>query len=129
MQNKTLREEIIKKLNLDVICLSETHFKHEDVVETDGYFCVTNNRKLRKRAPKGSGGVTVLIKEDILRGYSVDVMNKDYDGILGVQLQNKVTDLTSVIFSCYLSPEYSICCRNADETFTQLTVDITRCLW
>ena len=123
MQNKRLREEIIKRLSLDVICLNESHFKHEDVFEVDGYFCVTNNRKLRNKTPKGSGGVTVLIKEDILRGYSADVISKDYDGILGVRLQDKVIDYTTVIFSCYLSPEYSICCRNTDETYTQLTVD------
>ena len=41
-----------------------------------------------------------------------------------MQVQDKVTDFTTAIFSFYLSPEYSVWGRNADEMFTQSTGEL-----
>jgi len=124
-ENSVLRESIINKLDLDVVCISETHLKNNEHIEFEGFTCFNNNRKLvHRRAPKGSGGIAILVRDSVLRDYSVTQVSKDFEGILGIQLENIDTGFISVIFCCYLSPENSTWGRNADNMFSQLTAEI-----
>ncbi len=123
--NSIIRERIIDELHLDVICICETHLKHNDCLDIEGFTCFNNNRKsIHRRAPKGSGGVAVLIRDYVLQEYKVTVVSKDFEGILGMQLENNDTGFTAVVFCCYLSPENSVWGRNADDMFSQLTGEL-----
>ena len=58
-------------------------------------------------APKGSGGVGILFKNELFNSFSINAVDKTYDGILGVKFQHKFTDYTFIGISCYLPPENS----------------------
>ena len=47
------------------------------------------------RAPKPSGGIGVLIKNDILTEYSMRVIDKSYDGIMALEFIHKHVLLTT----------------------------------
>ena len=80
-----------------------------DSINVDNYKCFLNNRsKLHTRAKKGSGGVSILIKEDLLNCYSIDIIDKDFDGILGLKFISVHGHDSFVIFSCYLPPQDSV---------------------
>ena len=60
--NCKLRILLLQTLNPDIISLNETHLSRDDQIDFPGYSGVGNNRKLRVRAKKGSGGGGILIK-------------------------------------------------------------------
>jgi len=120
-----LREAIIKQICLDIVCISETHLKGNDIIDLDGFKSYMKNRqKTHRRAPKGSGGVAILVKNSVFVNFSVNVIDRDQEGILGIQLTNKETGFVCVVFSCYLPPENSIWGRNADVFFSHLTSQV-----
>ena len=91
----------------------------------DGYRWVGLNRcNLHCKAPKGSGGVGLLIKNSLYTDYRIEIIDNTMDGILGVKFANKLTDYTFVIFSCYLPPEGSPWGRDASSFFTHLLTQI-----
>ena len=80
-----------------------------DLINVDNYTCFLNNRsKLHILAKKGSGGVCILIKEDMFNIYSIDVIDKDFDGILGLKFKSTHGHECFVVFSCYLPPQDSV---------------------
>ena len=125
LENGSLRESIITNLDLDVVCLAETHLKEEKTVDCAGFKAFTNNRELtHKRAPKGSGGVAILVKENVLQQYHCNVIDNTIDGILGLEMVNKFTLYKVIVYSCYLSPLNSVWGRDSDSFFNHLTAEI-----
>ena len=59
------------------------------------------------RSPFTHGGVGILIKNNIYGQYTINVIDKSFDGILGIKLTHKITKYNIVIFSCYLPPDNS----------------------
>ena len=77
-----LRTNIIKTLDLDIICLCETFLRDEHSLNIEGYSWYGNNRKcISKRAIRGSGGVGVLIKQSVLNQYDIATVTDKYEGI------------------------------------------------
>ena len=70
--------------------------------------------------PKGSGGVGLLVKNWLYRTYNVDIIDKSFEGILGVQFHDKENDFTLVVYSVYLPPENSPRGRDASTFFSHL---------
>ena len=90
-------------------------------IEVQGYKWYGFNRQaLHVRARKASGGVGILIRESLLSDYSVTIIDKCYEGIIGVQLQHKVSQYSMLIYSCYLPPENSPWGRDATGFYTHL---------
>ena len=59
--NSILRNQSIKNIKADIICLSETHLTGEQQLHVDDYTWMGWNRPLvHVNAPKGSGGVGIL---------------------------------------------------------------------
>ena len=52
------------------------------------------------------------------------MIDKNYDGILGVLFEHKVTDYQFIIFSCYLPPEDSPWGQDSDMFFGHLLGEI-----
>lgn len=93
---------------LDIIGVAETHLKGKDSIHLPGYKWYGNNRdQLHRRAVTGSGGVGFLVKEELLSRFTVTVLEQDYEGIMWLQLTDKITSTCVRICVCYLPPEHS----------------------
>ena len=86
--NANLRYNIIKNLNIDIICITETHLKLNSIIAVDGLSWFGNNRSVNHiRATKAYGGIGWLAKDSIFN-YLVKVHDKSYEGILVLNLKN-----------------------------------------
>ena len=100
---------MINYIKSDIICLNETHLGTGGEIFVDNYTSFLHNRELKHlKAPKHSGGVAILVKNDLLTSFSVKVIDKTIDGVLGLQFTNKSNDFTLILFACYLPPDNSI---------------------
>ena len=103
--NNELRKDILFALNLDILCVCETHLTGNENIIVDGYTWIGNNRKLiPNRARKGSGGVGILVKESLLSQYSISTLDDELDGILWVQFTGDSTRSDFAMCICYLPP-------------------------
>ena len=103
-----MREEVIRHLNLDIICLCETFLIKEEVISLPGYVWYGNNRKsISKRAIRGSGGVGILLKDWVMHQCDIHVLDSSFEGILWLQLTNKQTQYKLCVCVCYLPPSNS----------------------
>ena len=120
-----MREEVFHQLKSDIYCLSETHLNQDGTLMVDGYVSFNHNRQIRhKNAPKASGGVSVLVKDSVFSDFAVKVIDRKFDGILGIELENKHTGFTIVLFCCYLSPDNSVWGREPTSFFAHLITQI-----
>ena len=123
--NSTLRTEILKHMDSDVICINETHLQGNATIELQNYTYYGFNRQLTHiHAPKGSGGIGIFVKDKLLSTFNVSVFDKSYDGILGISLISKNTDYSLAIFATYLPPESSSWGRDATAFYAHLLGEI-----
>jgi len=112
-------------VNSDIYCFSETHLPHDGNIQIENYVSFMNNRLLRHRkAPKASGGVAMLVKDTVFNDFSVRVIDKEVDGILGLEFTNKNSGFFFVVFSCYLSPDNSVWGMDPTSFFSHLISQI-----
>ena len=82
------------------------------------------NRKVKhSSAPKVFGGTGVLVKNSVCDIYSIKEIDKCVDGILGLHFQDKQTNFSFIIFSCYLPPDGSPY-ANVNEFFGHLLAQL-----
>jgi hypothetical protein len=123
--NSKYRETVVRNENLDLLLVTETHWTENRVIELDGYTCYNNNRsRLHRQAKKGSGGVAIYVKNSISVNHSVKVIDKEMEGIIGIELVEKGSGFQSVFFCCYLAPENSVWGRDSDSFFVHLTTQM-----
>ena len=116
-----LRSNVIKACNLDIVCLCETFLKDEQTIEVPGYSWFGNNRKsISKRAFRGSGGVGILIRDSVLKQYSVASISDKHEGIIWLQFINRTTNKQFGICVCYLPPAGSSRGDQSQEFFDTL---------
>lgn len=109
-----------------MICLSETHLPVNEELELDGYRFYGRARDSHTGRPS-SGGVGILIRNDVFQSYSVAVCCADTEGILGIRLTHKATEYTSVIVSNYLPPSNSVYGRDSESFFNRLLMLAYEC--
>ena len=103
-RNGTLREHIVSETNQDVFCITESHLVRDNVITVEGFKWFGNNRQgLHQRAPKGSGGVGIFIRNSLLTEYICRVVDNSYNGILGLQLPHRV-QITNVSYFAAIYP-------------------------
>ena len=105
-----MRAKVVDLYRPDVIAVVETWLKGEKVIEVDGYRWVGRNRKgLHRKAVRGSGGVGLLIREGILEGYTVEILDSDVEDMLWVRMRqvDEEEDEALMIAVCYIPPESS----------------------
>ena len=120
-ENNDLRCALIKAIDADITCVSETHLPDQNVLKIEGYLWLGYNRQeIHRNAPKASGGVGIFIKENLTQDFNVEIVDKSYDGILGVKFSHKSTDYTFVVFVSYLPPERSTRGRDAQSFFSHI---------
>ena len=104
-ETKMLRDKLIHLVDSDIYCLNETHLAKDGNLECEGYISYLNNRQIIYRnSPKWSGGVAVLVKRDLYDDFKVQALDKEFDGILVMEFENKNSGFTFVLFCCYLLP-------------------------
>lgn len=112
-------------MNSDIYCLVETHLKTEDNIECQGYTSFHFHRhSIHRNAPKASGGVAVLVRDLLLTDFKVRIIDKEIDGILGIEFVNKHSDFSFVIYCCYLSPDNSVWGRDPTSFFSHLITQL-----
>ena len=105
----------------DIISLNETFLRGNTCLQLNGYSWFGNNRtNIHRRAVRGSGGVGILVKSNMFEIYDVTVIDKEYEGILGVKFIHKVSGYSFIVFSAYLPPENSVRGTDSDTFFAHL---------
>ena len=103
--NSNLRENIIKSLDKDIVCIAETHLAKDKTITLVNYTWFGFNRELKhKKSAVTHGGVGILVKNNLLKLYNVSVINKEVDAILAIVFHSKSSECIFIIFSCYLPP-------------------------
>ena len=106
---------------LDILCVAETKLIGEDVLNIAEYTWLGHNRlQLHRNAWAGSGGVGILVRNTLLRDYSVSVLDKTCEGILWIQFKGKENAEDFNVCVCYLPPEGSTRNVDAEEYFETL---------
>jgi len=101
--------------------LCETHLPKDGTLDCDRYTVFCNNRREKhKNARKYSGGVAVLIKHDVLDEFDTRIIDKSLDGLLVMELVNRSSEFTLVLFACYLPPENSVWGRDPTSFYAHI---------
>ncbi len=86
--------------------MAESHLEDDNVLCVSGYQLCDNNRKDvhigAKR--KESGGLGVLVKQELLHIYTVTELDKSYEGIMWHNVSAKHSEYSFNISVCYLPP-------------------------
>ena len=108
-------------MGLDLVCIGETFLTGTQGLNIEGYEWFGNNRRyISKRAFRGSGGVGILIRQSILAKYEIATISDNFDGILWLQLINKVSKEQFGLCVCYLPPASSSRGNLSQEFFDTL---------
>ena len=122
-----VRAEVIDFYRPDVVALVETWLKAEDVLAVEGYKWFGQNRRhLHKNAVRGSGGVGVLIREEVLKSYQVEILDTDVEDVLWVKLSQEEEEQVLVLAVCYIPPEASSRGKSTEETLQQLAEQVVK---
>lgn len=84
-----------------------------------------NQLNVHRLAPKGSGGVWVFIKKDLLQENSCNVVDKSFDGILGLLLEHIVSKYKCYSYCCYSCPENILWGRDSTAFYALVNPDLT----
>lgn len=124
--NYIIRKSCLDKCDLDIIGVAETHFKHGQNLDLNGYLWFGNNRKhLHVRARAGSGGVGVLVKESLCNDFNISIVDSAKEGILWVNFEPTATSgARFYVCVCYLPPEGSTRNVNVHDFYDTLLSDI-----
>ena len=120
-----MRAEVIGYYKTDVLALAESWLKGDEVINVHGYKFGHNRKQLNKKAKRGSGGVGVLIMDDILYRCTVEVIDSDVEDVMWVKMCSTQDEETRLMIAvCYISPEATSSGRNAEEKMQLLVTPI-----
>ncbi|CAG2208741.1 unnamed protein product [Mytilus edulis] len=118
--------ECVRYYNLHILGLVETHLTGNTGINIDGYTWFGLNRKeIHIRAKTGSGGVGILIRNDVRDEFNINIVEDNTDGIIWVKFEDK-TFAHNCFYVCviYLPPENSTRAVNIHEFFDILMTNI-----
>ncbi len=120
-ENGKIREDIIRKLDVDIVLLTETKLSHNLEITMNNYKWFGKNRSFIKKTAKcASGGVGILVKSCIANSHNIQVSDSAFDGILSLILTNKSTERQISVTVCYLPPDRSQYGRDTQAFFDHL---------
>ena len=119
--NGEARSILIDALDIDIILITETKLVNDETINLDGYSWYGFNRSFVKKTAKcGSGGVGILIRQNIIENYHVNELDKNVEGILVLELVHKCTSHVIVVGVCYMPPENSNYGRDSQAFYDHL---------
>ena len=123
--NRHAKENVIYRLEAGVLLLVETWAKSQREVDIDGYTCFNKCRMhINKDACRNSGGVSILIRNDLLSIYDVKPEFCAHEEIIIVNLIDKISEFKIRLYGVYLPPENSVYGQNMDQSYEYLLSDI-----
>ena len=100
-----MRPKVSEFYNPDAVEVVKSWLKGEDEVVMDGYRWIRHSRRrLHKNAARGSGGVGVLDKEDLLKHCTVQALDVSVEDILWLQFRWRRRSRYCTCLSCLLHP-------------------------
>ena len=112
------KKNIIHFVHADFIVLPETHCFPNQIIEIENYTLFQNNRKIISNCVRGSGGIAIAVRNDILNDHVIiSVFNDKVDGQIGLKLKNSKNDLFVGIVGLYLPPDNYVYGRDAEGFF------------
>ena len=122
-----IRAEVIDFYRPDIVALVETWLKGDEEVVVEGCKWFGNNRNHQHRkAVRGSGGVGVLIREEVLKHYQVEILEAEIEDMLWVKLNQGEEKEGLVLAVCYVPPESSSRGRSSEEYFQILAEQVAK---
>ncbi len=122
------KQDILYRLNADVIVLTETWSRHSNSVTLDGYVCLEKPRSVtNKNSLRASGGIACLIKRELADIYKISIEDNYMEEILPIRLSDRHSDNFISLFCVYLPPESSLYGENVDEVFEYLVGKLYDC--
>ena len=92
-----LKVHLIKHLNFDIIALCETFLTEDNIIDIENYSWFGNNiLNIDKRATRGSGGVGILVKNEICNNYHIQKLDASFEGILWLKFVDKKMKVETV---------------------------------
>ena len=123
-----MRSAVIGFYGPDVVAVVESWLKGEDKLVVEGYKWFGNNRRhLHKNAVRGSGGVGILVREEVLKHCSVGILDTSVEDILWVQFSWGNEEQTLILAVCYIPPESSSHGKGDEETLQVLAENVAKC--
>ena len=102
-------ENLLKYIDSDIICINETHLQGGTTIDIDGFTFYGHNRhSTHIRAPKGSGGVGIFVRNDLFSHFNISILDKSYDGILGISIISKETPLLYSAHTYHRNRHYGV---------------------
>ena len=103
------------------MALSETFLRGNERLNIDGYVFYGHNREnLHRNATRGSAGIGILVKRDILESFTIQILDIEFEGIMWIKFQSKFSDLIFMLAVCYLPPNESSRALDSDLYFQNL---------
>ena len=65
-----------------------------------------------------------MIKNEICDRFSVRIVDKTIDGVLGIELTEKLSGFVAVIYACYLPPENSVWGYGSTNIFAHILSEL-----
>ena len=105
--NTQFKIDVIEKVGFDVIMLTETFCRDDDLFTIPNFTVVQYNRKsVSRRCIRGSGGCAIAINNDLLSNHVIVATYKGkQDGILSVKLRCVDNDVLIGLLVNYLPPD------------------------
>ena len=121
-----MRAEVIDFYRPSVMALVEAWLKREEEIVVEGYrWFGRNRRSLHTKAVRGSGGVGLLVCEEVLERCIVEVLDTDVEDLLWVRLSQENEEMLTLAV-CYIPPESLSCGRGAEETLQLLAEQVEK---
>ena len=107
-KNKLI-SDCIRYLDLHIIGITESHLINNKIIDIENYKWFGNNRnQINTRAKTGSGGVGLLVKNDVANVMNINIEDTTTDGIIWVKFtENTPSDNQFYVCVTYLPPEFS----------------------
>ena len=118
--NSTFRKKVLEYSYCDILAICETFLRGNEFLSIDGFrFYGQNRQNIHSRANRGSGGVSFLIRNELLNLFDVKVIDDDIEGILWLDFESRMAISDNFCVAvCYLPPSET--CNPVDpELFFQ----------
>lgn len=113
-------------MNLHIIGITESHLVNNNIIDIENYKWFGNNRsQIHTRAKTGSGGVGLLVKDEVAKEMNISIEDATTDGIIWIKFSEK-TSSDNQFYVCvtYLPPEFSARSTNVHDFFDSLMSQI-----
>lgn len=120
-ENSYFRRKIVESLDFDIFCVNETFLRKEDSIIVNGYTFYSNNRtNIHRNAKRGSGGVGIFVKNELMSLYNVSILDATVEDILWLKFSSENCAENIVICACYLPPSESTRVNDPDIFYSTL---------